>query len=301
MKNPAQYALCLDVGGSHVTAAPIDLSHRTLLNPGRVRAPVHHVDAAETILQTWWSALSMASLACENKSFSHITLALPAPFDYQHGISRMTHKYRQLFGLDVRALLQTQQQFSPLAGLPIFFANDADLFALGEHWAGMGQPFERMIGVTLGTGLGSGFVREGKIIRSGPEVPPEGELWNTPHLDGLAERHACGQAVSDSYGLLTGESCSAEEISLRADQGDLQARSAFQTLGEHLVAILTPHVQAFEAQAVVVGGNVSRAWKHFGPALQEGLPGAEVFPSQLREDAALLGGAALLSPAGVLS
>ena len=293
MKHPPKYALCLDVGGSHVTAAPIDLTTRTLLETGRVREHIRHFDAAETIIKTWWSALTQAALVCEGAEISHITLALPAPFDYGKGISRMTHKYRSLHGENVGTLLRRHQKFSPLNGLPILFANDADLFALGEHWGGVGQKFDRLIGITLGTGLGSGFIHKGTIITHGQGVPEAGEIWSTSYLDANAERYACGQAVTDAYQKLRGETCTAEEISNRADHRDPHARKAFRLLGEHLATILSPYADAFDAQAVVVGGNVSRAWNHFSPALQAGLPGLQVHPSRLLEDAALLGGAAL--------
>lgn len=300
MKHPPKYALCLDVGGSHVTAAPIDLTTRTLLETGRVREHIRHFDAAETIIQTWWSALSQAALACDGAEISHITLALPAPFDYEKGISWMTHKYRSLHGKDVGALLGKHQQCSPLDGLPIFFANDADLFALGEHWAGVGQKFDRLIGVTLGTGLGSGFIQKGKVITHGQGVPEAGEIWSTSYLDAHAERYACGQAVTDAYQKLRGETCTAQEISTRADHGDPHARKVYRMLGEHLAAILSPYANTFDAQAVVVAGNVSRAWNHFSPALQAGLPDVQVHPSRLLEDAALLGGAALAqTPQGI--
>ncbi|GEM44433.1 ROK family protein [Deinococcus cellulosilyticus] len=294
MKHPSKFALCLDVGGSHVTAAPIDLTNRTLLETGRVREHIRHFDPLESVIRTWWSALSMAALACEGADISHITVAVPAPFDYAQGISHMTHKYRSLYGEDVGAHLRRNQQYSPLDGIPILFANDADLFALGEHWAGVGQTFDRIIGITLGTGLGSGFIRQGRVITQGQGVPEGGELWNTPYLDVQAERYACGQAVTDFYQHLRGENCTAQEICHRADHGDPHARKAYWLLGEHLSAILLPHAQAFEAQAVVIGGNVSRAWNHFSPALQAGLPGVQVHPSRLLEDATLLGGAALI-------
>ncbi|UBV44464.1 ROK family protein (plasmid) [Deinococcus taeanensis] len=298
MKTHSRYALCLDVGGSHVTAAPVDLATRTLLPAGRVRESILHTASVQDTVQTWHSALTRASLLCPAGTVTHLALALPAPFDYQSGVSHMTHKYEQLLGVNVRDVLRTQLRGGPLAQLPILLGNDADLFALGEHWAGAGQGAERLIGITLGTGLGSGFVARGHVVTSGPEIPPAGELWNTPYADSTAEAFACGEAVTRSYQALSGERCTAREISRRADRADPHAQRAFLMLGEHLAHILRPFTVSFGAAAVVVGGNVSRAWTHFGSSLQAGLPNVQVSASQLLEDAALLGGGALHATPG---
>ena len=62
--------------------------------------------------------------------------------------------------------------------------NDANLFALGEHWMGAGQGYDQMLGITLGTGVGGGLILNGALWQgtagtSGEvghiTVDPEGE------------------------------------------------------------------------------------------------------------------------------
>jgi glucokinase len=56
--------------------------------------------------------------------------------------------------------------------LPVFINNDANCFALGEFYFGKGEGADSMVGLTIGTGLGTGIIinkklYEGKKWRSG--------------------------------------------------------------------------------------------------------------------------------------
>ncbi|WP_245528331.1 ROK family protein [Deinococcus maricopensis] len=286
---PVSSALALDIGGSHVTAAVVDASARAVLPSSRIHAPVPQDAPADVILEAWADAARHAAGAARVDA---IGLAVPAPFEYATGVSRLQHKFAALYGLNVLGGLRACLAGTPLAALPVVFGNDADLFALGEWWAGAARGEARVIGVTLGTGLGAGFIDAGAVITDRVDVPPGGELWNTPYLDGIAEAYACGAAVTRAYAAQTGETASAAEVARRAPH-DPAARAAFETLGRHLGAILRPHVAAFGASCVVVGGNVARAWPLFSHALQGALPGVACRPSVRFDEAALLGAAVL--------
>ena len=59
-------------------------------------------------------------------------------------------------------------------GVPVAFENDADAAALGESWRGAGRGLARLVMITLGTGVGSGFVFNGEIYRGVGGFHPEG-------------------------------------------------------------------------------------------------------------------------------
>src|SRR5205823_14123488 len=128
--------------------------------------------------------------------------------------------------------------------------------ALGEWWAGAAQGQERVIGLTLGTGLGSGFIARGQIITTGPEVPDGGEIWNLAYLDGVAEDYVSGQAVTATYARASGRTLPPSAIARRAAQGEPAAREAFAVLASHLARILEPHLVRFRPTCIVIGGNI---------------------------------------------
>ncbi|GGS25269.1 ROK family protein [Deinococcus knuensis] len=286
-------AVALDIGGSHVTAAPVDLRGRAVI-AAPIRLDLSH-DAPHDTLIGGWAEAALAALAGagEAVTVTHLGLAVPGPFDAARGVSGMTHKFRALHGQDARAALSARLRGTPLQDTPILFGNDADLFALGEWWAGAGEQLDT-IGVTLGTGIGSGFIRAGQVQTGGPGVPPGGELWNTPFRGATVEDAVSGAALTRLAHDHLGITLDARQLAaLPADQSSPVWTAFGQTLGD----ALSPWVQAFGPQRVVLGGNISRAFGQFGTALQSRLPpGTQARQSRHFEHAALLGAAQLPGP-----
>jgi glucokinase len=58
--------------------------------------------------------------------------------------------------------------------VPVTLENDADAAALGEYWVGAGQNVERLMAVTVGTGVGTALILKGQIYRGIDSCHPEG-------------------------------------------------------------------------------------------------------------------------------
>ena len=58
--------------------------------------------------------------------------------------------------------------------VPVVLENDADAAALGEYWVGAGQNVERLMAVTVGTGIGTSLILKGQIYRGIDNCHPEG-------------------------------------------------------------------------------------------------------------------------------
>lgn len=285
-------ALGLDVGGSHVTAGLVDVDARRVVRAARRDVP--HTAPLETLLRAW--ADTARDAAGDHAPHPlHLGLAMPGPFDAGSGTSHMTHKFAALRGVPLRPHLRRVLSPDFPAELPIRFGNDADLFALGEWWASPYPP-ERLIGVTLGTGLGSGFILRGAAQQSGPGVPPGGELWNVPTASGTLENLLCGAAVTRLGQTLTGRPGSAADWATAARLGHPAALDVWAEYGARASALLAPVIAAFGADELVLGGNVTQAFTLFSPTLSLGP--CRVRPSTHLEYAPLLGAAAL-PPAGI--
>jgi glucokinase len=219
-----------------------------------------------------------------------VGVAAPGPFDYERGVCRVTGlaKLEALYGVDLRRELGTALG----AGTDVSFLNDAEAFLLGETWAGAARGYERAVGITLGTGLGSAFAAEGLIVSDGPAVPPEGSLHLVPF------RGAPVEDVISARGLLARHPAPLDgvaELARMAAGGDPGALRLFEQLGADLGEFLAPWLRAFGAQCLVVGGSIANAWPLLGPALQRSLapvPGLELIARAANiDDAPLLGAA----------
>jgi glucokinase len=208
---------------------------------------------------------------------------------------------------------------------PLFLENDANLFALGEHWLGAGRGHDQMLGITLGTGVGGGLILNGRLW-SGAEgttgeighltVDPEGSkchCGNRGCLETMAsgswtvawvkEQLAQGASswLRELYEADPG-AIGGQTLVVAALQGDPLARRAFDRVGRSLGQAIADVVHLLGLPRVVIGGRFARAWEVFHPPLQEEMhrrltlfppEAVSVCPAQLGDDAGLVGAARL--------
>ena len=252
-----------DIGGSHITAALINLETGAVADSSKVKEPVNAAADAADILAHWTSAIEQVLITAGRK-VDAIGIAMPGPFDYPAGISLIkgVAKYESLYGMNIRKALKTSLGFSG----EIYFENDAACFALGEAWVGEGAGCSRMVAVTLGTGLGGTFLQNNVIVHEGPDVPPEGYIYHLPYKDGIAEDYISSRWLLNEYYLRTGQRLN--EVKILAEKQDETALALFAELGSALGEVLAPWLQSFHAERVVIGGNIRKAFPFFLPSLQ---------------------------------
>lgn len=280
----------MDAGGSHVTAAAFDAHGRSMLPGSRITWQVDSSGPARELLDAFAQAIRRAWQAAPGRESLGIGIAMPGPFDYEQGISyiRGLNKYEALHGMNLRTAFKERLGSTT----PILFRNDAACFLLGECWQGAAQDAGRVIGVTLGTGFGSAFCADGRLLESGPGIPENGWLYNQPCRGATAEEHFSARGLlrmASTHG-------KAGITSVRELAGAVRAGKAplaiFEQYGHHMGTFLAPWAAGFAAECLVVGGNISRAFDLFGPALRDALPAhVRAIPSARLEDAALAGAA----------
>ena len=194
-----------------------------------------------------------------------------------------------LYGVDLRDRLARALGFAHPDR--VRFLNDAQAFVLGEWWAGAARGYRRAMGVTLGTGLGSGFLDGGELVVSGPDVPPEARLDLVPFRGRAIEDVVSSRGVAAAFG----RSVEVVDIARRARDGDEGAAAAFRGFGSSLGEFLDPWVSRFAPTCLVFGGSIARAWDLFGGAFVESCPEAtrleRCSPADHLDEAPLLGGA----------
>ena len=217
------------------------------------------------------------------------------------------------------------ERLAPLVNWPLFLENDANLFALGEHWLGAGVGHDHMLGITLGTGVGGGLILNGRLW-SGAEgtsgeighitVDPEGQkchCGNRGCLETMASafwtvawvKEQLAQQAPSWLGELYAadpEAIQGQTLVVAALQADPLARRAFDRVGRSLGQAIAAVIHLLGLSRVVIGGRFARAWEVFQSPLHEELhrrltlfppDKVSICPAQLEDDAGLVGAARL--------
>ena len=278
-------ALGVDIGGSHITAALIDLSTGELIRDSYVRQPVDAHGTVQQIITAWSGAIS---LAFEKSAVTEkvIGIAMPGPFDYEEGISliKNQNKYDALYGLNVKEMLAEALDISSEY---IRFMNDAGCFLRGEVFGGAAKGASHAIGLTLGTGLGSARYHKGEA--------EDAALWCAPFRDGITEDYLSTKWFLERYESLTGKAVPNVKTIAGMAHNDEMARLVFEEFGNTLAEFLSSFIETDNPEVVVLGGNIVKAAELFFPymtkALQADGKNVPLKCAVLGEEAALVGAA----------
>ena len=276
-----------DIGGSHITAAQVDLTAKQLIASSLVRLHVDSMAAAQEVIDEWAKCIKQAM---QHGRFKKICLAMPGPFDYSAGICLISnqHKYPMLYGLNVKDMLALSLE---IAAGDIYINNDAACFLQGEVFCGSVIGCQQVVSVTLGTGLGTAVYENGSARSA--------DLWNMPFNDGIAEDYLSTRWFVKRYAAISGSSISGVKELAGLAMHDEWVRALFNEFGNNLAAFLNGFIASTGAKAVVIGGNIAQSFPLFKDTLLAGVGSrfgdVIITTSVLGETAALIGAASCWS------
>jgi glucokinase len=310
-----QPVIGVDAGGTKLLAGVID---EGLTVGHSVRRLWSGGDRAE-VLDTMVEAVRAAG-ADEARA---VGFGIPSLLDFATGTS-ISSVHLPLDGVPFRDLMTER------LGLPVFVDNDANLAALAEQRIGAARGASNVVMLTLGTGIGSGVVLDGRVMRGATGAASEiGHMTIDLHgppchgtcpgrgcLEVMASGTAIGREGTDAgrrdpssalgravaqRGVVTGE-----EVTELAIEGDPAARLVIAAIGRNLGAGLASVVTIFEPDVIVVGGGAAAAGDLLldparemvaQRALRPGRDTVQIVPAALGEEAGMIG-AAMFALAG---
>ncbi|GIJ70983.1 ROK family protein [Virgisporangium ochraceum] len=274
-----------DVGGTHIRGVQVDTAGWRVVPSTAAEFSLPADGSARDLLD------GIADCVRAVTTDGPVAIALPAPFDYATGIARYhgVAKFDALNGVDVGAGLRARGVTGPIG-----FTPDAHAFLRGEAIAGAAAGYDRAMGVTLGTGVGSAFLADGAMVADGPLVPPESRIDLTTVDGAPLEETVSRRALLRAWGSPTGDVADLARLARAGAPAEVEVlRHAFEALGR----ALAPWVTGFRPGVVVFGGGMSGAWDLIEPPVRAGLAAAGVtaVPHLVRaasaHDAPLLGAA----------
>lgn len=147
--------------------------------------------------------------------------------------------------------------------LPVYVNNDANCFVMGEKYFGKGKDYKNIVGLIIGTGLGSGLVINNHLYAG--KNCGAGEFGMIPFRDHDFEYYCSGQFFENVHGV-TGE-----ELNQRAEQGNARGLEIFIQYGSNLGEAIKMIMLAVDPEIIILGGSVSKSYRFFKDAMWESI------------------------------
>jgi len=291
----------IDLGGTAIKAGAVDEQGRVL---DRRSVPTGLEHGAASVLDR------MAGLARELGAEDRVGVGAPGLIDHASGRVLESPNLKAMVNVPLRDELARRLGFAPQA---VTLENDANAAAVGEAWLGAGRTHQDLLLVTLGTGVGGGFVLKGELYDGeggmGGEIghvciDPEGP-WCGCGRRGCVEQYASATAAKRralSVGLPEESPGDLKLLAAAARSAPGPERDLCTAIGRDLGRGLGVVVTLLDLRCFVIGGG-------FGAALDVLLPGVRagidersygsrladvlVLPAELGADAGWIGAARL--------
>ena len=151
--------------------------------------------------------------------------------------------------------VQLKQKLEKRYCVPAYVNNDANCFAAGVKYFGPGKAYENIVGITLGTGMGTGLVLNNKLYAG--KNCGAGEYGMLPYKDHNVEYYCSGQYFKNQCGR------SGKKLFERALAGNVEAIEIFNNYGEELGKAIKIILYTLDPEMVILGGSVSKAFEFF--------------------------------------
>jgi glucokinase len=296
-------ALGIDVGGGSakigiVSPTGVVLAQDVVASDPSASAPV--------LLDRYLEMADRMRLQLEIKELCGIGIGLPGHIDFKRGTTRLGN----VPGLDEFPLVD---YVSAKSGSKVLIENDATLAALAEYSFGVGQGSERFLTVALGTGIGVGFVENGKPVHTANGtmgdighviVDPVGKRSCRQGCRGCLESVASALALEEHFSALrgTGRDKGLAALFESARAGDVECIRIVGEAAQFIGAAVVTWMHIFAPDRIAFAGGVSAAGEDLlGPvretvtrlAMADYAAKVTILQATLGSQAGLVGAAAL--------
>lgn len=228
----------------------------------------------------------IADSGIPREKFFGIGICAPGPLDAQHGVLFSPPNFPGWPNLPVRQILEDHFH------LQTFLDQDANACALAEKMFGGMREAQNFVFLLADGGLGGGIFVHGNIYRGSSNTAgeighttisldgPQCSCGNTGCLELYASPHAVEQYVTARLGtngyvsmnekwFPTSDSITFEKITEAARAGHPVSKEALQRMASALAAGMVNVVNAFDPEAIVIGGKIALAQDIIHPVIIE--------------------------------
>ena len=312
-----KYRIGVDVGGTNVKIALVDKEGSIVYsNTTPTRTEMGYEYTISNIKQAIIDL--MKETKTDKTTIEGIGFGFPGQIDCDAGVVRVSPNIPGWINVPIAKIIEKE------FGITTKVDNDVRCAALGELAFGAGKGCKNLICITVGTGIGSGLIINGKLVRGADNAAGEiGHIKLQMHDgpicgcgdSGCLEAFASGPsivAMAQEY-ILGGKSTKYRElanpeitpyvVAEAAKQGDKVALKIFERMGKYIGIGLASVVNLLNPEKIVIGGGVADAGDILFTPLIETLKkrampiqakSVSVVPAQLGNAAGVIGASLLI-------
>lgn len=308
----------IDVGGTNVKFALISPNGEILYsNSTPTRSEMGYEYTVNNIKQAISTLIKETN--SNTKDIEGIGFGFPGQIDYKNGIVVNLPNISGWNNVHISEIIKKE------FGIETKIDNDVRCAALGELKYGAGKRCENLICITVGTGIGSGIILNGKLIRGATNTAGEiGHIKLFPNGEklcgcgdyGCLEAYVSGPSIvemAENY-IKGGKSTKFREmaedgkitpyiVAKAAEAGDMVAKKIFDFMGEYLGTGLASVVNLLNPEKIIIGGGVATCGNLLINPLKETLlkrampipaQAVDIVPAQLGNNAGVIGSSLLI-------
>ena len=310
----------IDVGGTNVKIALVDKSGKIIYsNSVPTYAKMGYEYTVNNIKQAIKDLMKETNTIA--KDIDGIGFDFPGQVDYKTGVVKLAPNIPGWVNVPIAQMIE--EEFH----IPTRIDNDVRCAALGEMKFGAGQGCENFVCITVGTGIGSGLVVNGQLVRGASNAAGEIGHIKLQMKDGLIcgcgdtgclEAYASGPsivAMAQDY-IKGGKSTKFREmaaaeggeitpymVAKAAEAGDPVAKRIFAIVGEYIGIGLTSVINLLNPEKVIIGGGVAEAGDLLLNPIRKTIKeramvvagsAVEIVPAQLGNSAGVIGASMLI-------
>lgn len=312
-----KYKIGVDVGGTNVKIALVDKKGNIVYsNMVPTMAEMGYEYTISNIKQAIFDLMKETKTSKE--VIEGIGFGFPGQVDCDRGIVRLAPNIPGWVDVPIASIIE--EEF----GITTKIDNDVRCAALGELNFGAGKGCQNLICITVGTGIGSGLVVNGKLVRGANNAAGEighiklqmqgGPICGCgdtgcmeafasgPAIVAMAEEYISG-GKSTKYRELANPDITPYIVAEAAKQGDVVAKRIYETVGEYIGIGMASVVNLLNPEKIVIGGGVADAGALLLEPIkrtlkQRAMPiqadSVEVVPAELGNTAGVIGASLLI-------
>ncbi len=264
----------VEIGGTKLQVflgnSNLKVIKKTSISVGQIKNAKNILDKIENVIREF----------LKHDNISAIGVGFGGPINHKTGEIATSHQVKGWSGFNLKTW------FESISGLPTVVENDANTAALAEAILGCGQKNGKVFYVTLGSGVGGGYVINREIYHG--TIPGESEIGQMRYdKTGVTFESLCsGWAVDKKIreyiiqypksilAEIVGDSTHSEAkfITKAIEMGDNGARNIFEETTEYLAFGLSHVIHLFHPEIIILGGGLSIIGEQLSKSVASNIP-----------------------------